>query len=442
MRTQVRAVGTSSAFWRDRFAALGRSPGGVDSVAALAALPAVAERDVSPAGEASAMADLVLHGAERMFALHTSGPQLRRAVRLRVTRSGDYRQVVDNETRPTTYVWSGLGFRYPLASTRGDLDAIARAGARMWQVLGLGRDDALLSALPVAASVEHQALHYAALAAGAPAVFPGDDGSAYVAAARLLPPTVLAVPAAAAPEVVAAVAEGGAAQRLTTVLLVGAPSDEERVAATEALHDAGAGGAVVLGVHAASGARVLWAECRQSHGATGLHTYPDLDVVQVVDPDSGDPTDGAGELVLTQLGMRGSAVLRWRTGDLVDGVDGSTCPGCGRTVARVVGTRRQALVMPTGTGRVLDLRALTAALSGRGDIDDWRVVVGGRGRDGRGQVVVHLAPRDDPGQAAVGAATDIRAGAGLLPSQLVVATVDELAELDGVQVTPRVLVRG
>ena len=39
--------------------------------------PAVGERDVSPQGDPSAMAGLVLPGGERQFALHTSGPKLR-----------------------------------------------------------------------------------------------------------------------------------------------------------------------------------------------------------------------------------------------------------------------------------------------------------------------------------------------------------------------------
>jgi len=442
VRVQVRAVGSASSYWKQRFEALGRAPSTIATVTALASVPAVGERDVSPHGDPAAMAGLVLHGAERLFALHTSGPQLRRAFRLRATRSPAYRQVVEAETKPTSYVWSGLGFRYPLASTRGDLDAIARAGARMWRVLGLTADDSLLSAVAVRATPEHQALHYAALAAGAPAVFPGDGISDVVAAARLAPPTVLAVETGAAPAVVAALGAAGVLARLTTLLLVGAPSDEERVLATEALYDAGVSGAVALGVHAPAGARVLWAECRESQGATGLHTYPDLDVVQVVDADAGEHLEaGRGELVLTQVGMRGSALLRWRTADLVDGVDVGPCSGCGRTVARVLATQRQALVITTDTGRVLDLRALTGALSGRGDIDDWRVVIGGRSRDDRGQVVVHLAPREDPGEAAVGAAADIRAGAGMLPSQLVVRTAEELAELQGTTVTQRVLSR-
>jgi phenylacetate-coenzyme A ligase PaaK-like adenylate-forming protein len=450
VREQVRAVAAGSAYWKQRFADLGRLPASVTSVDKLATVPAVGERDVSPSGEPAAMAALVLHGGERHFAMHTAGPTLRRALRKKAARSRDYARIVARETRATSYGWTGLGFRYPLASTRGDLDVLARAGARLWSVIGATTDDALVAAVPHG-SVEQAGLQYAALGAGAPALFPGTDADDVAEAVTLAPPTVFAVAAADAADLLDALRESGAPMRqLRTLLLVGAPSDEERAAARRALGEAGAAGdAVVLAVHAPSGARLLWAECRASGGGTGLHTYPDHDLVQLVDAETGEPTagGGSGELVLTQLGLRGSALLRWRTGDLVGAIDSSPCPACQRRVPRVTGVRRAALVVQTDTGRALDLRAVAGALAGRADLADWRVVVGGRPRDGRRQVVVHLAPTADPGEAAVGAAADIRTAAGMLPSQLVVADSGELSGIDaaglaGRPLTRRMLLRG
>ena len=178
-----------------------------------------------------------------------------------------------------------------------------------------------------------------------------------------------------------------------------------------------------------------------------MHTYPDLDVVQVVDPESGEPaTGGAGELVLTSLGMRGSALLRWRTGDIVSRVDSAPCPSCGRTVPRVLGTRRAALVVATDDAVAHSTCVPSPVrLPGATDLQDWRVVVGGRERDGRGQVVVHLAPAasvEEPGEVAVGAAADIRSLAGMLPSQLVVSGCrGSRARSTRPQLTPRVLLR-
>jgi hypothetical protein len=90
---------------------------------------------------------------------------------------------------------------------------------------------------------------------------------------------------------------------------------------------------------------------------------------------------------------------------------------------------------------MLDLRALAGALVGRTHLHDWRVVVGTRERDGTSQVVVHLASTDDEAQLIVAAATDLRAVAGVLPTQLVVAERSDLYELGGTPLSARLLVR-
>jgi len=431
-------VGPFSPYWKARLAELGRPPSTIGSVAALEALAAAGERDVAPDGDPAGMARLVVQASEGGFVLHAKGPTVRRVLRMRATGNKDYAKVIAHETKPTSYVWSGLGFRYPIASTRADLDVVARAGARLWSVAGLTAHDALLSAVPVASTTEHQALSYAAIGAGAPALFPGNDPTALVAAARLAAPTVIAVLSPEAAELLTAMTAAGVSlDSVRTVLLVGAPTPEQRAAVTASLPAAS-----VLAVHAPAGARVLWTECPGGGAAAGLHTYPDLDVVQLVDPDGGEPTAQAGELVLTQLGMFGSALMRWRTGDVTTApIDAAPCPGCGRRVPRVVGLKPRALVLVSDDGRTLDLRAVSGALSARRDLTDWRLVVGQRGRDGRGQVIVHLVPAGEPGEVAVAAATDIRTVAGLLPTQLVVTTPDDLAAIPGQALTPRIRLR-
>ena len=429
VRAQVSdAVAPFSPFWRERFRAVGVSPSAVRSVADLARLPAVGERDVSPGGDPAGMAALVLQESESGFAAHAPGPTLRRALWQRLTSPDTYRQVVEQDTRPTTYVFAGLGFRWPVASTRGDLDVVARTGSRLWEVLGLRSSDVLVSAVPVERTTDHVALEYAALAAGAPAFFPGPEPSDIVDVWALATPSVLAVPAVAAADLVDDLAALGADfTGLRRLLLVGAPSPGERRAAEGALERAGAADAVALAVHAPSGARVLWGECAPG---SGLHTYPDVDVVEVVDPETAElyADHGPGELVLTQTGLRGTALLRWRTGDVVDGpVAAGACPSCGRTVPRVSsGLSRGGLVQRLSSiRRPVDLRLVAAALSGRADVYDWRILLRRRTRDGRPQVVVHVRSAADPGDLAVAVASDVRTTAGVLPHQIVLGAAGE-----------------
>jgi phenylacetate-CoA ligase len=73
------------------------------------------------------------------------------------------------------------------------------------------------------------------------------------------------------------------------------------------------------------------AECREGKGA--LHVFDDHFLPEIVDPETGKPTDGPGELVLTTLTKEALPVLRYRTGDVTHFVDGECA--CGRTHRRI-----------------------------------------------------------------------------------------------------------
>jgi hypothetical protein len=439
LRRQLRdGVGPFSPFWRERFAALRVPAASVKTVADLAKLPAVGERDVCPDGDPAGAARLVLQADEGGFALHAYGPELRKALVHRVTGSAAYKRAVEAEVRPTTFHFAGRGLRYPIASTRNDLDVVARAGARAWSVLGLTEADVLVSAVPVAASLDHVFLTYAALAAGAPALFPGPEGVAETL--RLVPATVLAV----RPEDAVALLGGLDLGGVTTLLLVGAASREVREALAAA-----APGATVLGLWGPDEGRVMWAQCREGGAAAGWHTYPDLDYVELVDPETGGAATGrGGEVTVTQLGFRGSALLRWRTGDVVDGpIETAACPACGRTVPRVPADVRTSHLHVAVSLRhaelTLDLRAVAGALAGRTDLAGWLVEVVPSPREHESDLVVLVAPTGDETDAAVGVYRDVRAVAGVAPSQVVVVTPAELAARRPPEgsVTPRVVVR-
>jgi hypothetical protein len=235
------------------------------------------------------------------------------------------------------------------------------------------------------------------------------------------------------------------------VLLVDAPEPAERVVTRDALDDVGATGAVVVAVHVASGHRLAWAECREGaeRGTpTGYHTYPDLEIVETVDPETGaDPQqDAPAELAVTQLGMRGSALLRWRTADLVAApVRDDPCPACGRQVPRIApDLRRAALVRraTTATGeRPLDLRAVTATLAADRDVGDFRVALDG----GRLAIGYLPGPDADADELRVDLADRTAGAAGVEPATLVAMAPDAApARYTGApgQLTARVVVRG
>src|SRR5207247_7837211 len=98
----------------------------------------------------------------------------------------------------------------------------------------------------------------------------------------------------------------------------------------------------VLATYGFTEAKQAWAECPLPHGqpSSGYHLYPDLGIIEVIDPKTGQalPPGHPGEIVFTPLDARGTVVLRYRTGDFIDGgLAFEPCPRCGRTAPRLVG---------------------------------------------------------------------------------------------------------
>src|SRR6185436_8505712 len=97
----------------------------------------------------------------------------------------------------------------------------------------------------------------------------------------------------------------------------------------------------VVATYGFTEAKMAWTECPCPRGEqSGYHLYPDLGIVEVVDPKTGIamPSGEPGEIVFTALDSRGSVVLRYRTGDLIDGgLVHEPCPHCHRLVPRLVG---------------------------------------------------------------------------------------------------------
>jgi phenylacetate-coenzyme A ligase PaaK-like adenylate-forming protein len=86
---------------------------------------------------------------------------------------------------------------------------------------------------------------------------------------------------------------------------------------------------------------MAWCECLfRWVEPSGYHLYPDLGIVEIVDPETGAPKDDgqSGEIVFTSLDARGSCVLRYRTGDMIEGgLTYEPCPYCRRTMPRLLG---------------------------------------------------------------------------------------------------------
>ena len=139
----------------------------------------------------------------------------------------------------------------------------------------------------------------------------------------------------------------------------------------------------VISTYGFTEAKMAWCECLFPVGAepSGYHLYPDLGIVEVVDPETGALCEDGqpGEIVYTSLDARGSVVLRYRTGDIVEGgLTYEPCPYCGRTMPRLLGriSRRsdiREMQLDKVKGTLVDFNELEHVLDDMPRVGSWQI---------------------------------------------------------------------
>ena len=158
------------------------------------------------------------------------------------------------------------------------------------------------------------------------------------------------------------------------------PGFKEKLAGL--LAEMGAGHIFILGTYGFTEAKCAWGECPAESGiSSGYHTYPDKEIFEVIDPESGEvKKEGEdGELVYTSIDARASCVLRYRTGDLVKGgIIYERCPCCQRTVPRISSGIYRAsnikdLQLSKVKGTLVNLNTFGEILEAEKGAEEWQI---------------------------------------------------------------------
>jgi hypothetical protein len=343
----------------------------VTSVDGLRALPLVRVESLS----ADDVPDLVLQPTGERIA---AARDRRLASRLRLAswtrRTGTFnRNVIDPLYKPIH--WLFANDRLPLGYTATDVERLADIGRHQLELAGVGPADVLVGVLPPGPTVGFWQVSLGARRAGVPSLFlPAAPAPSPEDVARL-GPNVLA----GRPGDLVAVLEAGRASGLSfaglhTLLAIGTPLDAPMRARLAHLGGTVTRDATVVSAWAPPGVRALWAECR---GGVDVHTWPAAEVLELVDPLTGEVTGRPdGEVVYTPLGWHGTVVLRQRTG-VYASLDDAPCVACGRTSPRV---------------RLVPFRPpFVAVLDDHPLVDLWQAEL--RTVDGVEELVVFLTPR-------------------------------------------------
>ena len=156
------------------------------------------------------------------------------------------------------------------------------------------------------------------------------------------------------------------------------------------LNEMGASEVIVFGTYGFTEARAVWGECPTPLDvSSGYHTYPDKEVFEIIDPESGEvKREGEdGEIVYSNIDSRGTCVLRYRTGDIVKGgIVYSPCPYCARRVPRFSSDITRASNIKSFQfskikGALVNLNDVEHILDEDADIDEWQIEITKRGDD-------------------------------------------------------------
>ncbi len=176
------------------------------------------------------------------------------------------------------------------------------------------------------------------------------------------------------------------------------------------LHDLatqlGSPDAHVMATYGFTEAKMAFPECvGQSHEATGYHLSPDLGLVELINPETGEvvPDGQPGEIVFTPLNTRGTVVLRYRTGDIAEGgLTWEKCPNCGRTCPRLLGpisrvSEVRELHIDKLKGTLVNFNMLEHLLDDQKGIAAWQIELRKRHDDPLEMDEVHLHLTAEPG---------------------------------------------
>ena len=301
------------------------------------------------------------------------------------------RQHVEQEFRPVmmTSTTGRSAAPVPFFYTRYDLNNLARSGITLCETFDTHSDDRIVNVFPYA---PHLAFWQVTFATMAFTVFHIGTGGGKTMGTHgnlqlintVQPTALVGMPTFLYHLLHLAEEQGLQFTQLRNVILGGEKAPQGlRKKLKELLAAVGSPDARIMATYGFTEARMAWAECPSTDGTTptGYHLPPGLAHVEIIDPQTGEvlPEGHPGEIVFTPLDGRGIVVLRYRTGDRINGglVTG-TCPHCGRMSQRLVGkisrvSEQRALQLDKLKGTLVDFNTLEHLLDDQPDVGSWCV---------------------------------------------------------------------
>ena len=324
----------------------------------------------------------------------------------------EYRPVFMTFTTGTTH--SPVPFTY----SRYDIENLSLSGTRMVNLFDLQGDERIMNIFPFAPHLAFWQTFFGALESGVFALSTGGgkvmgtEGN-LTALMRTKPSVILGVPSYIYHLVRFAQDRQQDLSFLKKIVLGAAKVTmgyKQKLA--QMLGECGAKQTFIFGTYGFTEAKSAWAECpTENHLSSGYHLYPDKEIFEIIDPQTGQVKDDDGqdgELVYTSLDARASVVLRYRTGDFVKGgITHGPCPYCGRMTLRLSSdisrlSDTKDLNFSKIKGVLVNLNHFAEVLNNMPEVDEWQIEIRKHNNDpyDNDELAVYITPKGDVNEAA------------------------------------------
>jgi phenylacetate-coenzyme A ligase PaaK-like adenylate-forming protein len=395
-----------SPYYREQFEKLGLRFTDFETTDDLQKLPLISKADIAPTDEDRARPrKFILQPDEALLKKYATKKELLGLVKMKVAKQ-DAKAMLEKEYKPLHlhFTTGRTALPTPFTYSAYDLDLLRETGRRAFNVAGFSSSNVGLNAFPYSPHLGFWLAYYGLLEAGLTSLATGGGkvmGTQKImdSIERLKVNVVTMIPGYCYHLLREAVAQQRDFSNLK-YLVFGAervsPAFREKV--QELLHQVGAHEVQILATYASTEAKTAWIQCAEH---TGYHLYPDLEFIELVDEHGQRVADGQpGEIVFTALDWRGTVVVRYRTGDMAQGIEYTPCPHCGRTVPRILpDIQRKSDVkefhLTKIKGELVNLNNAFPIMSSIKGVDEWQLIVRKRNDDqfDLDEIVVRVSPK-------------------------------------------------
>jgi phenylacetate-coenzyme A ligase PaaK-like adenylate-forming protein len=300
-------------------------------------------------------------------------------------------EMFEHEFRPLMMTLTTGRSSEPVAFvyTGHDIDNLRLMGRRIMEIAGANREMRMVNMFPYAPHLAFWQTHYAGTEYG---VFMVSSGGGKVMGTegnlrliqKLSPDILIGMPTFLYHVLQEAIAHHLQTPHLKKLVLGGekAPAGMRRRLRALAAQ-LGAPDTEIITIYGFTEAKMAWPECPPPAGETpsGFHIFPDLAIIEIVNPHTGEPVGEGqpGEIVFTPLNARGTVVLRYRTGDCIEGgLVYEPCPHCHRRLPRLVGrmsrnSEIKEMKLDKFKGTLIDFNQLEHVLDNVDAVGTWQL---------------------------------------------------------------------